>query len=132
MQGYAEELRAHGFEITSRWINGSHQVMLNGEALGPEREAMFESDHESMEQPRREFAGHDWDDLMAADMVISFTAAPAQAGEPGCQKLAAHAAVVRALDFVTGGRRLSTLARRQRVVASQPPSGPRIVPDHSG
>lgn len=76
MQEYAREMEAIGADITSRWIMGSHQVMLNGEPLGPEREAMFESDHESMEQQRREFAGHDWDDLMAADVVISFTERP--------------------------------------------------------
>jgi hypothetical protein len=80
LQGYAAELREMGHTITSRWINGSHQVMLNGEALGPEREAMFESDHESMESQRREFAQHDWDDLMAADTVISFTEQPRKAG----------------------------------------------------
>lgn len=76
MQTYAEALRLLGHTITSRWIMGSHQVMLNGEPLGPEREAMFESGHEAMEQQRREFAGHDWDDLMAADWVISFTEQP--------------------------------------------------------
>lgn len=76
MQGYAAELRAAGHTVTSRWINGSHQVMLNGEPLGAEREAMFESGHTSMENQRREFAGHDWDDLMAADIVISFTEQP--------------------------------------------------------
>jgi hypothetical protein len=76
MQVYAAEIESFGHSITSRWIWGSHQVMLNGEPLGPEREAMFESDHEAMEQQRREFAGHDWDDLMAADVVISFTERP--------------------------------------------------------
>jgi hypothetical protein len=76
MQLCARQLEAAGHSITSRWIQGSHQVMLNGEVLVPEREALFESDHESMEQQRREFAGHDWDDLMAADWVISFTERP--------------------------------------------------------
>lgn len=80
MQGYAKDLKDIGVEVTSRWIYGSHQVMLNGEILGPEREAMFESDHESMEAQRREFAGHDWDDLMAADVVVSFTEQPRAAG----------------------------------------------------
>lgn len=41
---------------------------------------MFESDHESMEAQRREFAQHDWDDVMAADVVISFTEQPRTAG----------------------------------------------------
>jgi hypothetical protein len=83
MQEYARQLRAAGFEITSRWINGNHQVMLNGEPLGPEREALFESNHESMETQRREFAGHDWDDLLAADVVISFTEQPRTGGTRG-------------------------------------------------
>lgn len=76
MQGYAAELRELGYVITSRWINGSHQLMLDGKPLGPEREAMFESAHESMESQRREFAQHDWDDLMDADIVVSFTEQP--------------------------------------------------------
>jgi hypothetical protein len=80
MQTYAGDLKAIGVEVTSRWIYGSHQVMLNGEALGPEREAMFESDHELMEAQRREFAQHDWDDLMAADVVVSFTEKPRTVG----------------------------------------------------
>lgn len=80
MQTYAKDLRAIGVEVTSRWINGAHQLMLNGEILGPEREAMFESDHESMEQQRREFALHDWWDVMAADVVVSFTEQPRKSG----------------------------------------------------
>lgn len=80
MQIYARELEAIGVDVTSRWINGSHQAMLNGEPLGPEREAMFESDHPAMERQRREFAQHDWDDVMAADVVVSFTEQPRTAG----------------------------------------------------
>ena len=80
MQGYARMLRHFGVEVTSRWINGSHQSMLNGEVLGPEREAMFESGHPDREAQRREFAQHDWDDVMAADVVISFTEQPRTVG----------------------------------------------------
>jgi hypothetical protein len=80
MQQYAADLEAIGVEVTSRWINGSHQIMLNGEALGPEREALFETAHESMEAQRREFALHDWWDVMEADVVVSFTEQPRTAG----------------------------------------------------
>lgn len=76
MQGYAQGLREMGYEVTSRWIYGSHQVMLDGEPLGPDRERLFEEGHPSMLAQRQEFAQHDWDDLLAADIVISFTERP--------------------------------------------------------
>lgn len=79
MQGYAEALHEIGIEVTSRWIHGAHQATFDGSPLGPEREALFEEGHASMLVQRREFAQHDWDDLMAADMVVSFTEKPRDA-----------------------------------------------------
>lgn len=76
MQKYASLLEAIGVQVTSRWINGSHQLMANGEPLGREREAMFESDEPSMRAQRAEFAQHDLNDVLAADVVISFTDQP--------------------------------------------------------
>lgn len=83
MQGYADQLRKLGFVITSRWIMGSHQVMLDGEPLGPERERLFEDGHPALQAQREEFAHHDWDDLLAADVVISFTEQPRTSGTRG-------------------------------------------------
>ena len=73
MQEYARQLESVGIQVTSRWIYGSHQLMANGEPLGREREAMFEADDPSMRAQRAEFAQHDLQDVMAADVVISFT-----------------------------------------------------------
>jgi nucleoside 2-deoxyribosyltransferase len=78
MQEYARQLEAIGVQVTSCWINGSHQLMANGEPLGRDREAMFEADEPSMRQQRAEFAQQDLQDVLAADVVISFTEQPRQ------------------------------------------------------
>lgn len=59
MQEYAAKLRDVGFEITSRWINGSH--LLDDPASVPDRAVL---------------AQHDWADMMRADVVVSFTEGP--------------------------------------------------------
>lgn len=76
MQGYAEQLRDAGHEVTSRWIMGSHQLTLDGQPLGPDRERMFEDGHPDLAAQRQQFAQQDWDDLMVADTVVSFTEPP--------------------------------------------------------
>ena len=53
-----------GFKVTSRWLNGNHQVSDDG--LSAEAPA----------EQRQRFAAEDWEDLMAADMCISFTEPP--------------------------------------------------------
>lgn len=79
MREVARKLQLVGVEVTSRWIYGSHQVAIDGDALGPERERLFEEGHSSMFAQRQLFAQHDWEDLMAADVVISFTEKPREA-----------------------------------------------------
>lgn len=64
MQGYRDDLAAQGHEVTSRWIEGDHQIDDKG--LSAEADAA----------ERTRFAIEDWDDLMAADCVISFTEQP--------------------------------------------------------
>lgn len=54
MLKYAQDLDAKGFGITSRWIYGSHE---HGESFSE----------------NQRFAMEDWEDLLNADIVISFT-----------------------------------------------------------
>lgn len=61
---YRAELQALGHTVTSRWLNGDHQVDDKG---------LSAQAHES---ERVRFATEDWDDLMAADCCISFTEIP--------------------------------------------------------
>lgn len=60
----AFELYGLGHQVTSRWINGDHQI--SDEGLSAEAKA----------EERTRFAMEDWEDLTAADMCISFTEAP--------------------------------------------------------
>ena len=71
MQGYREELERAGHSITSRWINGDHQIDDQGLSLR-EKEA-----------ERIRFASEDRDDLLAADCVVSFTEAPRSSNSRG-------------------------------------------------
>ena len=60
LRGYAEQLRAAGHTITSRW-------------LSPEDESAY---RDLSPEGRRKCAEHDIEDVRAADLVISFTEQP--------------------------------------------------------
>lgn len=64
MQAVRDELAAMGYAVTSRWIEGDHQIPDSG--LSAEAKA----------EERTRFAEEDLADLIAADMVISFTEEP--------------------------------------------------------
>ena len=61
---HAADLRGAGFDVTSRWINGNHQI--SDEGLSVEAKA----------EERARFAIEDYDDLAKADIVINFTESP--------------------------------------------------------
>lgn len=62
LQAYAADLVAAGHIVTSRWILGDHELRSDGQSDADEWAVRW--------------AQEDWDDLMAADAVISFTEAP--------------------------------------------------------
>lgn len=64
MQGIRVVLQAMGHTVTSRWIDGDHQI--NDAGLSDEAKAA----------ERTRFAAEDWEDLLAAHCVISFTEPP--------------------------------------------------------
>lgn len=68
---YADELRAMGYEVTSRWLAGNHQI----DDAGLSAEAAIEDG--------TRFALEDWDDLMTADVCISFTEEPRSTSSRG-------------------------------------------------
>jgi hypothetical protein len=57
---YRAQLHALGFTVTSRWLDGNHHM--------PDH---CPTDYQHAENER--FAREDWEDLEAADIVISFT-----------------------------------------------------------
>lgn len=62
--GYGQELEKLSWTITSRWIRGAHQI--RDEQL----------DNPAHEELRLRFALEDWQDLLEADLCISFTEPP--------------------------------------------------------
>lgn len=71
MQRYRDQLEAAGHTVTSRWINGDHQIDDAGLSI------------QSKEAERIRFAQEARDDLLRADCVISFTEAPRSSNSRG-------------------------------------------------
>lgn len=61
---YRSQLRAMGHVVTSRWLDGNHQVSDKGLS------------EQAAEADRTRFAVEDWEDLTAAEVCISFTEEP--------------------------------------------------------
>lgn len=71
LQGYRDELRAMGFDVRARWVDGEHEMV---DGIATEKES-------------RMFAIDDLTDLRGADIVVSFTEEP---GAPGRQRGGRH------------------------------------------
>lgn len=74
---YRAALQAIGHIITSRWLNGAHQIAPDGSPLNAEREKQFED----MSDPRgaalrQAFLQEDMADVECADLLIAFTEQP--------------------------------------------------------
>ena len=71
LQTYAKNLMMQGHDVTSRWIWGNHQIDDKGLSA------------EAQRSERNRFAQEDFDDLMKADIVISFTEIPRSSNSRG-------------------------------------------------
>lgn len=71
MQGYRDRLQTLGHIVTSRWINGGHQISDAGMS------------EQSPAMERERFATEDLIDLSAANLVISFTEPPRSTNSRG-------------------------------------------------
>jgi hypothetical protein len=69
--GYRLQLQERGHEITSRWLNGEHQISDRGLS------------EQASEELRTRFAMEDWHDLMFADCCIAFTEEPRSSNSRG-------------------------------------------------
>lgn len=91
--GYRRDLEALGHVVQARWLNGEHQLANDGTPIGESGEALVEgalrsgevlSEKEQSKRAvalRQQFAQDDWEDVNAADLVISFTEVP-RSGKP--------------------------------------------------
>ena len=68
LNGYADELRGAGHEVTSRWLLGNHQIHR---AID-----LVEAATVSIPIEGQPFALDDYDDVARADVVVSFTEPP--------------------------------------------------------
>lgn len=84
---YREQISALGHSVTSRWLNGSHQISDAGTPIGDRGETLVEGDaggaSEEAERLRAMFATEDVSDVVSADVVISFTEPPRSSASRG-------------------------------------------------
>jgi len=71
LQTYAADLINRDHKITSRWIWGNHQIDDQGLSV------------EAKRAERERFAREDWDDIIEADICISFTETPRSTNSRG-------------------------------------------------
>lgn len=90
---YRRDLLALGLNVTSRWLNGDHQV---DDAGLMERAA---------EAERVRFANEDWHDLLDADCCISFTEIPRTGSTRGGRHVEFGAALALGKHCVVVGHR---------------------------
>jgi len=85
--GYRAELEAMGYVVTSRWLNGSHQISSSGVPIGDSGEALIEGDDggqsEEAKRLRQSFAQEDVADLDEATVIIAFTEPPRSTASRG-------------------------------------------------
>lgn len=78
--GYRSQLEAMGHAVTSRWLNGKHQIDSSGKPIGDSGEALVEDDdnstHVKSAALRESFAKEDLQDVLSADLLIAFTEIP--------------------------------------------------------
>lgn len=65
-----------GHSVTSRWLNGGHQIDDQGAPLTEEREKQFEDGDPRANALRVHFAQEDFIDVNTAEVLIAFTELP--------------------------------------------------------
>lgn len=75
---YRKQLEELGHIVQARWLNGAHQLTDDGTPIGDKGEALVEDRFQTTEgaRLREKFALDDWEDVNAAELVISFTEPP--------------------------------------------------------
>lgn len=85
--GYRSQLQSVGHTVTSRWLNGKHQISDSGVPIGDHGEKLIEGDDGSSShcaaQMRSRFAGEDFQDVMLAELLIAFTEEPRSGNSRG-------------------------------------------------
>lgn len=81
---YREELRKLGYLVQARWLDGGHQLSDRGIPIGENGEALVEGGEcQRSAELRAKFAQDDWEDVNAAEIIISFTEPPRSSANRG-------------------------------------------------
>lgn len=82
--GVRDVVEAMGGVVTSRWLNGDHQLSDTGTPIGENGEALVENgDGDRAAALRAKFAQDDYDDVMSAQTLIAFTEEPRTSNSRG-------------------------------------------------
>lgn len=78
--GYRKQIIDIGHTVTSRWLNGEHQISDSGKPIGETGELLVEGDDESSSHCaaalRSKFQNEDFIDVITSELCISFTEKP--------------------------------------------------------
>lgn len=107
--GYKWQLRDLGHTVTSRWLNGSHQISDAGIPIGETGEALIEGDDGSTDDRaaklRADFAIEDMQDVIQAETLIAFTEPPRSNASRGGRHVELGAALALRKQVVVIGHR---------------------------
>ena len=81
--GYRDFVAMLGHEVTSRWLNGNHQLDNQGVPITEDGERRFEEGDPSVDHLRAHFAAEDMADVLAAETLIAFTEEPRSGNSRG-------------------------------------------------
>lgn len=106
---YREQLEAAGHTITSGWLDGQHQLDVDGRPIGDHGESLIEGTgygaERAAERMRIRFASGDLTDLRSASCVISFTEPPNSPYSRGGRHVEFGVAVAQRKSLVVVGYR---------------------------
>lgn len=110
---YRAQLQQLGHEVQARWLDGKHQLSDKGIPIGDKGEALIEGVDDGSTQVanadlRAKFAADDWEDVTAAECVISFTEPPRSAANRGGRHVEYGIALA-------GGTRVIVVGHRENI-----------------
>lgn len=107
--GYRNQLSKLGFLVQARWLDGGHQIADNGAPIGESGEALVEGDTGGTSAEaaalRAKFASDDFEDVTAAEIVISFTEPPRAKANRGGRHVEYGIALARGVRVIVVGHR---------------------------
>ncbi len=102
---YRKALVAQGHTVTSRWLNGTHQISDRGTPLGDDGENLVEGGGAEAAALRAKFAEDDLRDVNDANLLIAFTEPPRSAPNRGGRHVELGIALGNCIPVIVVGHR---------------------------